>query len=148
MVLLHLKIVVVLLWFQKRNVTAQDPGDLTAQGIHERIFTASTLKNLWVFQAACQSLFSGNALEKFNRHSSLPSLVSLFRSISFSEDYVGPTPPSEKEQEMSQISMHENTSVKTGTLFQGRKWDSVQQLLSAQSQLLPSQRYFLLHNLH
>lgn len=84
MVLLHFKIVVILLWFQKCNVTAQDPADFTVQGIYERIFTASTLKNLWLFQAVCQSPLSGNALEKFNRQSSLrKSLVSLFRSLSF-----------------------------------------------------------------
>lgn len=63
MVLLHFKIVLVLLQFQKCNVTAWDPADLTAQGMYERIFTASTLKNLWLFQAVCQSLLSGNALE-------------------------------------------------------------------------------------
>lgn len=80
MVLLHFKIVLVLLQFQKCNVTAWDPADLTAQGMYERIFTASTLKNLWLFQAVCQSLLSGNALEKFNRHSSFRrSLVSLFK---------------------------------------------------------------------
>jgi len=49
MVLLHFKTVVVLLWFQKCNVTAQDPADLTAQGIYERIFTATTLNELLAF---------------------------------------------------------------------------------------------------
>lgn len=88
MVVLCFKIVVVLLWFQKCNVTAQDSADLTALGLYEGIFTASMLKDLWLFQAACQSLLSGNALEKFNRHS-LRSLVSLFRLVYFLEDTSG-----------------------------------------------------------
>lgn len=59
------------------------------------------LKNIWLFQTVCQSLLSGNALEKFNGYFSLGgNLVSLFRSISFLEDMLYLTPASEKEKDV------------------------------------------------
>lgn len=44
MVLLHFKIVVVLLWFQKCSITAWNPADLTALGIYKRLFHCQHVK--------------------------------------------------------------------------------------------------------
>lgn len=131
MVLLHFKIVMVLLWFQKCNVTAQNPADLTALGIQKRLFTASMLKHLWIFRAVCQSLFSGNAAEKLNRHSFLRrSLVLQFRSIFFLEDMLGL--PQKRKERCHQISMHQKIPLKNGVIFQDRKQHPVLQLLSSE----------------
>lgn len=127
MVLPHFEIVVVLLWFQKCNVTTQNPVDLTTLRIYKSLFTASMLKYLWIFWAVCQSLFSGNAVEKLYRHSSLRrSLVLLFRSIFFLEDMLGLP----QKREMPQISMQQKIPLKNSMIFQDRKQDPEQQLPS------------------